>query len=289
MLALLDAPPRHVPTSLKVQLLLGHPLAQAGAVAALAGALICGYSAGTTDLSGTRFLFEDVSTARGRVLWVRDSGQVTKRGTPRIQEIRYKYPGPNGQWYEASAFTGERLPWTGGSVDVELLLNEPGTSRIPGTNRRPYGPSNALVLIVPLVGFALLAQAAWERTRLVEFLERGELADGWLEAVDRQQTHADRRAVYVHSYAFTDGTGEVRRFEVRRNKAGVLREGDAVQVLHAPENPSDAVALTDLPSSLRADEDGQLLSSPEGAAACLLLPTAALLGFLVSLVMMLLS
>ncbi len=267
-------PPRQVALSLRLQILFG------GAWNTIGWAIVCfGLPFVLVFLPRSEVVVLGVfpdqpATARGTVRAVETTG-MTENDEP-IRAIRFAFV-VDGVEHEGVSYARGPTVTDGAGVTIEFVPGDPGTARVQGMRSRPFGTGAVIVVVFPLLGFALTAYGLRAGRRAVRLLRDGELAQGRL--VDKEATGArvNNQRVHKLTFEFTDADGSERRVVVRTHRTAALEDA-VTEALVYDRAHDDAVVLDALPGDPVLDRDGGFVARrPRRALAVLILPGLALL------------
>ncbi len=283
--------PRKVPIALQARLYFGSTMIQ-GAWAFLAvSMLFIWYWLPYTDLTGWYHFGPAVKTVivSGEVKRVENlTGFKTKRGDDilELNKITYTYNGAKGtpeekSTYETSAYTPETLN-PGDTVNtVEYLPNAPHIARATGMLNKPYGPSKAIIGLVPafcLIVIVFYMLAAFKHLRL---LSHGQVALAQVkhtEEVMNKQTKTMQHRFTVQFIAQDGKRYKARCFSTRED----VDNPDALPILYRPANPGRSASMLDaLPGHPTLTPAGQFKDSGNGIFY-LIMPLLAFLANLIA-------
>lgn len=273
----LESPPRRVPASLALRLLLGGPLSGIGwLVLGFGGIFFWVFVAGSSIFDLVHFAGE-LQTVEGEVI---DSWETRcEENEVEVYAQQFVFTAPDGRRAEGVSYaSGQALP-AGAKVKVELSPSDPTRARIAGMRTRPFGPLAAIVVIFPLVGLILAFIGTAKGAKAMTLLRVGRL--GWGELVDKQRTNVrvNDEPVYELTFEFEADDGRKHSTRVRTHDTEDLEDEPRERLLYHPDEPSWAVLFDALPRQPEVDAQGRLQPVPAWQVALvLLLPGGTLLG-----------
>lgn len=262
-------PPRQVALSLRLQILFG------GAWNTIGWAIVCfGLPFVLVFLPRSEVavlgVFPDQpAIARGTVRAIETTG-MTENDEP-IRAIRFGFVVDGVEHKGVSYARGPTVP-DGAAVTIEYVPGDPATARVRGMRSRPFGNGAAVVLVFPLLGFALTAYGLRTGRRAVRLLRDGELAQGRLVGKEVTGAKVNDQRVHKLTFVFADVDGSERHAVVRTHRTAAL-EDSATEALVYDRDHDDAVVLDALPGDPVLDRDGGFVARrPQRALVALILP-----------------
>jgi hypothetical protein len=250
----LSPPPRAVPATLTIRVVLGSVLSQIGWIFVLVGLpVVWAFDPGGALTSAVRFNGE-LATAEGIVSGWRETSMSINE--VRVFETLYDFDLPDGQRLSGASYQ------TGGYVDqsqrvtVEYPAGDPSISRIQGMRTSAGGLTVAFVLIFPLVGFVLAVVGMQKGLKARRLMSTGRLALGTLKSKEPTNTRVNEQTVYRLTFDFpADGGGT---YEVigKTHRPYELEDEPQERLVYDPRNPSDAALLDELPCRPSIDRRG---------------------------------
>jgi hypothetical protein len=270
----LAAPPRHVPLSVVVRLLLAGAggWIWLGVASPLALAFLV-----KTDLLSWAVFRGELVTVPGVVVACERSGASEggsrgRSGTP-IYANRYRF-GPEEDAREGTSFATGRCLEAGAAVSVEHPAGRPDVSRIAGMRRAVFGPEVAFTLVFPVVGLLLVGAGLRSGWRQLRLLRRGKLALGTLVAEEPTRISIDKRRVMKVRFAIETDRGIREEVVVRTHRTELVEDDARERILYDPGQPARAVAWDLLRHAPRLDAGGTLAPAAFGETARTLLAPA---------------
>ncbi|MGD8453007.1 MAG: DUF3592 domain-containing protein [Phycisphaerae bacterium] len=289
-LPMIAEPPRAVPSPVRLRILFGGFANQFGWFFFCLGLVFVWIFGSFGDIKGFFIFRGDLATAPGRVTHSEPSGftEGSRRsdgGTP-IYAVHYTFADEDGRTYEGVSYAaGQELP-AGAQVTVEFPAGSPGTSRIRGMRRAPFGAVVALVGMFPLTGVGFLVVGLWGGLRAGRLLRHGRLSAGRLVAKKRTSARVNGRRVYKLKFAFVAEDGLTYEAVARTNQPETLEDEDEKLLLYDPARPQQAVLLDNLPGRPRFDDTGEMApGNPAPTVGVLILPALAIIGLVLYLLL----
>lgn len=291
-------PPRHVPVSVRLRLLLGGFLNQFGWLFGGFGLVFVWIFGGTAALHDLAFFRGELATTDGVITAVVDA-RMSINEQP-VHRFEYEYS-VDGEPYTGATKGFEGAYAEGANIIAEYVIADPGRSRIQGLSLGG-GLMFLLPMIFPLVGFGMVAYGLYRGLRGGRLLRNGKLATGELVSVEPTNTKINEQTVYKYTFRFRadDGreyeaigkTHDSTRFEGEAEGdvgSDVMEFSDEEEgeqeehvirepLLYIPENPADSVLLDSLPGSPRIGDDGEITGSVFKLLPLLILPGLVFAG-----------
>lgn len=280
----LAPPPRPVPFSLAVRLLLGPGPAFGWIWLAFASPLAALFLV-NADLTSWAVFRGDLVTAPGVVLSCQDTsasegGSRGRRGTP-ISKTRYRFDADGVEREGASFRAGGGCAEPGTAVVVEHPPGRPGTSRVQGMRAALFGPEVGLTAVFPLAGI-LIALAGFGRGwRELRLLRCGKLAAGTLLGKEPTSFYSDNRRLVRMRFAFETDRGLRQEVVLKTGRTEALEDDARERILYDPARPSRAAGWDVLRGPPEVDPAGHLRpASRKATVAYLLFPVLAVIAHL---------
>lgn len=270
----LQPPPRTVPWSVRLVVLLGGVLAQVGFGIAAFGLVFVFVFASIAEP-----LFDDpfagaVQRRNGTVVEVEATN--LEINDERVVAVTFEVQAGE-RTVRSVSYTRRHVPAIGEQVAVECARTRNGPMRIVGMSTHMAPAGLQLFVLVPIVGAGLALVGIWRNTRRLRLLRHGEVAEATLLERTDTNTEVNGRRVQALTFGFVDGSGKPRRATARTHHPEHLTDEATETVLFDPFS-SQAVLLDDLPGRPRRDEQGYLLPASFGRQALAMLgPTLVLL------------
>ncbi|MCC7395801.1 MAG: hypothetical protein IT455_01925 [Planctomycetes bacterium] len=230
----LVAPPRLVPTSLRLRVLFGGVFPTIGFVMLALGApLTVGMLRYSEFATAARFA-GPLQTAPGTVqrserLPLRLESQTVSRVDFRFQIDQQSHAG--------SSYTTSPPPPPGARVVVEFAAGDGSVARLRGMRAAPLPAGVAFVLVLPALALLLIAGGALANRRRLALLRDGLAAWGLLTATRATNTRVNNRRVYRLEFTFLDATGARRTITESSHRAEFRNDKVARLVLYDPAAP----------------------------------------------------
>lgn len=267
-------PPRELPSSLKIQVLLGGALSQIG-WGLFGFGMIFVWVFGSSPLEWFAFSGElgQVTTTVTRA--EETSAEVNEED---VVVYYYSYEVDGSSFDGRSYSTGWR--WDeGDTVTVEFPVGNPGTSRLKGARPTMFPPFATLIVVIfPGIGLLMMYSAMRGGLKGLSLLRNGELAYGRLLSKEPTGVTINDQPQYAMTFEFTPEGRHTRETVVCKTiEPHELEDEEEEPLLYLPTSPSYAVLLDGLPGSPYIDSRGQFRSSKAGFSVCII--PALALGF----------
>lgn len=270
----LGPPPRTVPLSLHLRVLLGGAFATIGfALLAFGGALSTAMVRNSELLADRKFDRElratDGTVTAGENVGVR----INSRNVIRLC-FRYEV---EHREYEGASYGDQQVPAPGSPVVVDYAADDPAVARIRGMRTAPLPAAIGFVMLLPAIGLAFVAVALVRNRRRVRLLQDGLATWGLLTDRRSTSTRINNQRVYRLQFTFVDADGAQRVAAARSHRAEFLDEEVARTVLYDRDSPRCCV-LELLPGWPRFI-DGAWAPAPTARVTALFaLPALAVIG-----------
>lgn len=226
----LPQPPRRVPWSLRMALVLRGGLALVGwLVLGLCGAMALVF----VQLSEP---WDDpfVGAARDEARVTEVLGTRTRVQSQPVVEVRFEWPA-RAPVHAGRSFIEGRAPSPGDVLPVEWLPGEPPQARLVGMRSAPMPGAVRLVLVLPAAGVLLLLAALRGGLRRGRMLRHGLEAQATCVARRPTSQRVNRQPVQVLTFRFVDARGQPREAEVRTHRVDLVADGSPQRVLYDPD------------------------------------------------------
>ncbi len=279
-------PPRGVPLSLRLRLLIGGFSNQFGWFFLGFGLVFARIFLPLCDFDSLRFLGE-LELAPGTVLaceatGASEGGSDTSDGDP-VFRCTYSFTGPEGEERRGASF-GSRTRTEGAAVTVEYPRGTPDVSRIRGMRSGVFPLWTLFVLVFPAIGLIFVSFGLRNGLRAIRLLARGRPARGKLVEKRATNTSINDRTVYALTFEFHDGLIR-RRMTAKTHLTARVEDEEEEDLLFDAWKPSNAVLLDNLPARPEIDERGGFRSLPSHRVLLtLLVPGLFVAGHVVWLV-----
>ena len=268
----LTPPPRAVPWSLRLVVLLGGIGAILGWILLGMGAVFVLVFAGNAEpLFGDPF-GGPVSSLRGTVTEVRATAVKVNRR--RVLAVQFEY-GSGEPRQQGVSYTLETPPSPGSEVELEVARTQPVAARIRGMRTHPLPAWLNVVLLLPIVGGVVLLLSVRKGFARVRLLQYGEVAQATLVEREATNTSINNQRVHKLTFRFVDRNKRERLAIARTHRVAALTDEPSETVLHDPDGDA-AVLLDELPARTRIDADGQLTAPAFGRVLAVLIAPAAI-------------
>ena len=250
----LGTPPRALPGSVRVRVLLGGTLTQMGAALLIFGSMLAWL---TFDVEDTRSLFEDertLVTVPARITKVQRSD--AHRSHRPIYVVDWR--ALDGAARSGTSYT-ELLPSVGDVRDLALPPGHPERAHLRGMRSTRYSAGGAfLFFLVPLIGLVLYAVGLVRGRRALRLLRDGEVTRGRL--VDKRPTPAriNGSRVYALTFRFETAEGAEQIVVAKTHKPELLEDEPTEQLVYLASDPARATMIDCLPGAPRVRADGSI-------------------------------
>ena len=285
----LAGPPRDVPLSVRLRVIFGGAVNQAGWFFFGFGLVFVWAFTLNADLTSWYRFRGRLDSTEGKVLYSRDTGfskggSKHRRGTP-VYAIHYSFTGPDGAEYKGVSFKTGRQFKEGQQITVEYPHGTPRTSRIQGMRRKPVGLFGLFPVIFPLLGLLFIMGGIKKGIKANRLLALGEQTTGRLKSKEKTSMKVGGRRgrggkpVYKLTFEFDTPEGMTYEAVAKTHETGKLEDQAQEPLLYDPVLPSYAVMLDDLPGSPRIQENGNIQAgSAVKTIKALLIPLATMIG-----------
>jgi hypothetical protein len=275
------APPRPVPSWVRLQVLFGGYLNQFGWLFLGFGMIAVWLFVCRADLTSWYRFRGPLETAPGRVIASSDTGASVggskhSRGTP-VYKNEFSFVVDGKEYRGVSYATGRQLS-ARRAVTVEYLPAKPQVSRIQGMRTNVFGPEVIFAVLFPLVGLGIVIAGLRRGVRECDLLANGVPTSARLLSKEPTGSRVNNRMVY--KYTFTFKTLEDQVCQASDNTDADRFVDDAEEhIVYDPRRPERAVLLDNLPGAPEIGEDGHLIGHrPMLALGYCILPLATILG-----------
>jgi hypothetical protein len=281
----LGDPPRDVPLSVRLHILLGGFNNQFGWLFFGFGLVFVWVFGGSNALYDLAFFRGELSIADGKVSAIVETN--VSINDSEVYEYQYTYDVDNASYAgKTKAFGGEYVE--NDSVVVEYVVKDHGRSRIKGLSTGSGGVW--LAGIFPLVGLCFMAFGIRKGVRGRRLLRDGRQATGELISQESTNAEVNDQTVFKFTFGFTADDGRsyevIAKTHVVDRFAGENIEGDEEEqvtavrepLLYSPYNPRDAVMLDDLPGGPRIGKGGEIVGPVVAWIPCLVIPLVTVIG-----------
>ena len=296
-------PPRNVPLSVTLSLLLGGWLNQIGWGLVAFGGIFAWIFAANADVTSVIYFRGEVRTVSGTVTGVektafstggsgrRRRSSSSRKGKP-IYEVRYRYsPAADISREGRSYFThtsSSTEPDVSQEVVVEYPADRPDISRVEGMRCKPFHAALSLIALVPAVGLIMCLRGFQCGLMNVGILARGRPAMGKL--IDKRATGAtvNKQRVWALTFEYADENGQTHETVVKTHHEEQLIDDAMEKLLYNPGHPGRAVLLDSLPGTPGLDERGNIQPVATSAAVARLVLPVVGIGLMVVVVIQML-
>lgn len=276
----LSDPPRRVPFSVRLRILLGGFLNQFGWYFFGFGMVFVWAFGGSSALYDLAYFQRDVAVTEGRISAVIETNMSINE--ERVYEYQYAYRVNGVEYFGATkAYYGEHK--VNDPASVEYTSRNPTRSRIQGLEFKRWV---ALVAgIFPMIGLVFIALGIRKGIRGARLLRHGKQTTGTLVSQEPTNTEVNDEPVFEFTFEFeVEGEGffeVVARTHLTERFAGEESDDeDDVRepLLYNPYDPNDAILLDDLPGGPRIDERGEIRGVTLSLLPSLIIPGVTVVG-----------
>lgn len=260
-------PPRRVPLSLQVAMILG-PATQLGWAIFAFGMLFFLVFAGQADISFVT-MRGDLAIVEGRITEVQSTA--ASENKTRVMANHYEYSIAGRRLTGISYTTGESVE-AGQKVAVEYKPDDPLRSRIEGMRTDVFSSWALVVTLFPLAGLIVVYFAMRNGFRRVHLLGEGVFATGKLLAKTPTNTRVNKQRVYELTFEFQARDGRRCQTKVRTHQTARLEDQTAEPLFYDPDRPAKAYLFDELPQRPVFGAGGELEGRPIAALLGLVLP-----------------
>ncbi len=275
-------PPRHVSTTVVIQLLFGGVIGLMGWIFFGFGMIFFWIFAMNTDPLAWWDFSGPLETATGTVTAVAETsysegGSEHSKGTPvRACHYQFRY---QGNVVDGVSYRTGTTADVGDKMIVEFPPGQPHRSRIRGYRTALCSSWVLFVVLFPLLGLLAVVGKLVIGLRQRHLLKYGEIAQGRLVAKDRTNTEINDQPVYRLTFEFETSLGHTALAVVKTHHTAPLEDEETETVLYDPARPSFATTLDHLPGAPRILDDGTVTASnTRFAYLWLIIPAASLIG-----------
>lgn len=279
----LAGPPRDVPLSVRLRVLFGGTLNQAGWFIFGFGLLFVWLFTLNADLTSWYRFRGPLDSTEGKVLYSKDTGfseggSKHRRGTP-VYVVHYSFIGPDDAEYKGLSFNTGRQLKEGQKVTVEYPQGKPRTSRIKGMRRKPVGLFGLFPVVFPLLGLLFITTGIRKGFKANRLLALGEQTTGTLKSKKKTRSQVNKKYVYKLTFEFNTPEGMTYETTAKTHETGKLEDQAEEPLLYDPMRPAYAVMLDDLPGNPRIQQNGTIRAgSAANTIKVLVVPLATLIG-----------
>lgn len=279
----LAGPPRSVPLSVRLRILLGGFLNQFGWIFFGFGLVFVWAFTLNADLTSWHRFRGQLETSEGKVIDCKktlfsEGGSKHRKGTP-VYEIHYDFTIADGSEYKGLSYiTGKQFE-QGQKVTIEYPQGKPQTSRIKGMRQKPVGLFGIFPVVFPMIGLLFIIRGIKKGIKANRLLTLGEQTTGKLKSKERTNTKVNKKPVFKLTFEFNTPEGMTYETLVKTHETGKLEDEAEEPLLYDPVLPSYAVMLDDLPGNPRIMENGTIQAgSAAGVIMLLIIPLATIIG-----------
>lgn len=282
-------PPRTVPFSVQLRLLLGGFRNQFGWLLVGVGLMFVWVFGGTNVLYNLAFFSGELATTEGTISAVVETDITIN--DQRVYEYEYAYTVDDVSYRGATKGFASKYQ-ENGSVTIEYCVDDQARSRIPRLSTTSIGL--LVVVIFPLIGVIFIAFGVRKGLKGGRLLRDGRQAVGVLVSCEATNARVNDQVVYEFTFTFEAGddksyevvtkTHETERFagegnlKIDQGKKRTSHAGVQEPILYNPFDPTDAVMLDDLPGGPRIDERGEIRGSGPARIPALIIPGLTVVG-----------
>jgi hypothetical protein len=268
-------PPRDVPLSLRLHMILGGAFAQCGWLFLAIGLAVAWFIVEAADFASLWQFYGKLESTRGTVLRSEETNYTENE--QRVYEVHYQFVHDKHP-YLGTSYSRVRPPAVGAAVTVEFPVGRPERSRIKGMRSNMAAPWIAIFFLHPLAGLLIVVYSVRSGRRALRLLQFGEVAFADKTAQEATNVTHNKRRAHKFTYAFTAADGTTH--EASFTSCHPERLTDHGQMLlYDPSSPIHALPLEEMPGQPRLDEAGYVKPrSGVTALLSLVLPAATVIG-----------
>ena len=293
-------PPRSVPVSVRLRILLGGFSNQFGWFFFGFGMIFVWIFGGTATLRNVVFFSGELPVADARITDVVETDVTINE--QKVYEYRYAYR-VDGVDYEGATRANAGKYKVGAKAVVEYPAQSPGRSRIQGLSS-DHAWVSLICAIFPAIGLTFMFFGIRKGLKGARLLRHGKHATGVL--ISTEPTNASINHQPVIKFTFEFEADDERSYEViakthvsERFAGEDVSHDDASDrgidereagdeetfagdihepLLYDPSNPSDAIMLDDLPGGPRINENGEIQGAVSSLVPLLIVPGVSFFG-----------
>ena len=290
----LAGPPRTVPLSVRLRVLFGGALNQAGWFFFGFGLVFVWAFTLNADLTSWYRFRGPLDTTQGEAIDCKKTlfskgGSKHRKGTP-VYAIHYAFTNADGTEYKGLSFNTGRQFEQGQKVAVEYPQGNPQTSRIKGMRQKPVGFFGIFPVIFPLIGLLFIIRGIKKGIKANRLLALGEQTTGRLKSKEKTNTQVNKKPVYKLTFEFNTSEGMTYETVAKTHETGKLEDQAEEPLLYDPIHPSYALMLDNLPGAPRIQENGNIQAgSVARTIMALIIPLATIIGHGIYIVLKFLS
>lgn len=259
MTSITSRPPRSVPRSAKLVVMLNGSLAWPGWIFVGIGTLFTLISLGNSDFSSLIYFRGPLASAPGTILTIKqtnatEGGQGRHLGTP-VYQYTYQFSVGNKAYQGTSYYPGHQTD-PGQPVTIEFPAKDPSHSRIAGMNLAAFGIESILVLIFPLLGVGTLAWMMVSNRRNLQLLIHGEAAMGKCIKKEWTSWKINNQQAYKIWFEYRDAVDIPRRAYIWSMAPDIYTLEAFQDLLYNPQKPSSFLPVFQLPKGAVPDNHG---------------------------------
>ncbi|MCB9894286.1 MAG: DUF3592 domain-containing protein [Planctomycetes bacterium] len=260
---------RNVPLTTQVAIAFGGFFPQFGAAFFTFGMIFWWIFGAQADVTSWYQFSGDLVHVQGQALTCTDTGMSVggdddTRGTP-VYKTTYGYEVEGGRYYEGECY-GTGLSFSPGQVvPVEYVADDPVTSRIEGSRKKPWDAWVLFVAIFPGLGLVFMALGVRSNLRKLRILKVGKTTRGRLVSKEPTNTKINNQTVYKFTFEYQDESGNTHQVSDKTHITHLLEDEDTEKLVYDPGNPANGLLVDVLPGKPKIDDHGNIGAS--GAAA----------------------
>jgi hypothetical protein len=279
-------PPRSIPTSLNLRILIGGALNQIGWGLLGLGSVLFWTLAANADLSAWTTLRGALKHAKGRVLRVEDAGfsiggNAGRHGSRRsgrpVRIVHYEFTDHAGRTHQYRSYGESLTHEPGRRVDITYPPDHPEISRVMGLRAAPLPPLAALVAIMPLIALILVLLGLRRGLAVRRLLSRGKYADAVVKSKSATNVQINNETVYEFTFEFKSDDGLTHTCAHRTHVTSQITDDATEGILYDPADPRRAHPIDNLPGDPEFDASGQIRSTGSSVAS-MILPLITIIG-----------
>jgi hypothetical protein len=279
----LAGPPRNVPLSVRIRILFGGALNQAGWFCFGFGMAFVWAFTLNADLTSWYRFRGPLDTTQGKAIDCKKTlfskGDSSHYKDTHVYAIHYAFTAADGKEYNGLSYiTGKQFE-QGQKVTIEYPQGKPQTSRIKGMRRKPVGFTGLIPILFPAVGSLLIFGGIKKGIKANRLLALGEQTTGRLKSKEKTNTKVNKKPVYKLTFEFNSPEGTTYETVAKTHETGKLEDQTEEPLLYDPVLPSYAVMLDDLPGTPRINDNGNIQAGPAvKTILTLIIPFATVIG-----------
>lgn len=248
----INQPPRSVPLSVRLRILLGGFMNQFGWLFLGFGLIFVWIFALNSEMKYYFHFRGQLQTAVGKILEIRATGTIVNNR--RVCEYRYHFD-VDGRRYEDFSYSTDSRVKNGSEVVVEY--GDPEVSRIQGMSKAIFPAWIVpITIIFPLVGFGLILGGLKKGLHGIYLLTNGEVGKGRIKSKEPTTVRINGRVVYRLTFEMIAPDGKTYETVTKTHTPEYLEDQEEECLLFDPFDPACAEMMDNLPGFPEIDENG---------------------------------